>query len=127
MQAAPLTPPVPAAQAEARRPGESLPRESATPGAHLPPQGEEHSSPGLPETLLDTDNAALQRERREEERRVLLDELSKQKASQRTLLKITLGRWMPATAWEAQGSGSAVDSDRRWQDVAIRKHFKGSD
>lgn len=68
-----------------------------------------------------------ERERREEERRVLSDELSKQKASQRTLLKITLGRRMPATAWEAQGSSGSVDSDHRWQDVAIRKHFKGSD
>lgn len=62
MQAAPPTPPVPAAQAEARGPGESLPRESGTPGAHPPPRGEEHSSPGPPETLLDADAAALERE-----------------------------------------------------------------
>lgn len=30
---------------------------------------------------------------------------------------------MPATAWEA---AAPLDSDRGWQDVAIRKHFGGS-
>lgn len=107
MLAAPPPPPDPAAPAAAGGPERRFPGKVQLQACTCLPG--EHRSPRAPRTLPHTDSAALVRQQgRGEERGVLSDELSKQNASQCTRLKITLGRRMPATAWEAQGSGGSV-------------------
>lgn len=102
MLPAPPPPPEPAAPAEAGGAAAALPRKVQLRACTCIPGGASQHPQTLPHTALH------HRHRREAERRVLLDELSKQNTSQCTRLKITLGRRMPATAWEAQGSGGSV-------------------
>lgn len=101
MLPAPPPPPEPAAPAAAGGAGAAPPRKvQLRAGTCLPGERRNPRAPRLRRTR--------HTETSSREGRVLSDELSKQNTSQCTRLKITLGRRMPATAWEAQGSGGSV-------------------
>lgn len=125
MLAAPPPPPDPAAPAEAGGPGAALPRQSATPGVHLPPRGEHRSPPGPPNTPAHRQRCIRETEGKRREGSFRMRLVSRTQANVLGL-KSRSGDGCQLLHGKRKEAAALLDSDRGWQDVAIRKRFKGS-